>query len=188
MLRNLPVICLKNASQWDIIPYMSNLLDKKNRILLDYLQTDASISIEELAEKVSLSRNACWRRVRALEDAGVIRARVALLDADKLGLPLVALVQIRTNQHEAKWFERFRDTVMAMPEVVAAWRMSGDLDYVLRVRIASVSGYDAFYQRLIEKVPMSDVSASFVLEEIKETTKLPVDAGAGASLKSADTS
>ena len=154
---------------------MSNLLDKKNLNILNYLQNDASIGIEDLAEKVSLSRNACWRRVRALEDAGVIRSRVALLDAEKLGLPLVALVLVRTSQHEAQWLERFRATVLDMPEVVAAWRMSGDLDYVLRVRVASVSGYDNFYKQLIAQVPMSDVSASFVLEEIKETTALPVN-------------
>ncbi|MEM7259512.1 MAG: Lrp/AsnC family transcriptional regulator [Pseudomonadota bacterium] len=153
---------------------MDNPLDKKNRLILQTLQFDASISIEQLAEKVSLSRNACWRRVRAMEDAGLIIKRVALLDAGKLGCPLVALVQVRTNQHEADWLAKFRETVLEMPQVVAAWRMSGDLDYVLRVRVDSVAGYDAFYQQLIEKVPMSDVSASFVLEEMKETTELPL--------------
>ncbi len=149
-------------------------LDKKNRLILQYLQSDASISIEQLAEKVALSRNACWRRVKALEDSGVIVRRVALLDPKQLNLPLVALVQVRTNQHEADWLAKFRTTVLEMPEVVAAWRMSGDLDYLLRVRVDSVAGYDAFYQRLIDRVPMSDVSASFVLEEMKETTELPL--------------
>ncbi len=153
---------------------MNESLDAKNRSILDFLQKDASISIEQLAEKVSLSRNACWRRVRTLEDDGLIVRRVALLDPKKVGLPLVALVQVRTNRHEAGWLEQFRDAVMEMPEVVAAWRMSGDLDYVLRVRVDSVAGYDAFYQRLIKRVPMSDVSASFVLEEIKDTTELPL--------------
>lgn len=153
---------------------MNESLDKKNRLILQALQFDASISIEQLAEKVSLSRNACWRRVRALEDAGVIVKRVALLDAIKLNLPLVALVQVRTNRHESGWLAKFRESVLDMPEVVAAWRMSGDLDYVLRVRVDSVAGYDAFYQRLIERVPMNDVSASFVLEEMKETTELPL--------------
>jgi len=153
---------------------MVNSLDKKNRSILDLLQRDASISIDDLADKVSLSRNACWRRVKSLEDSGIIRARVALLDAEKLGLPLVALVLVRTNEHESEWLERFRTVVLCLPEVVAAWRMSGDLDYVLRVRVASVAGYDAFYQRLITQVKMSDVSASFVLEEIKETTALPI--------------
>ena len=153
---------------------MADIIDKKNRSILNILQSDASISMEQLAEKVALSRNACWRRVRGLEDDGFIRGRVALLDAEKVGLPLVALVLVRTNQHESKWSKQFRGAVAGMPEVVAAWRMSGDLDYVLRVRVASVAGYDAFYQRLIEKVPMSDVSASFVLEEIKDTTAIPL--------------
>jgi len=153
---------------------MDNLLDSKNRSILNFLQKNASVSIEQLAEKISLSRNACWRRVRALEDAGLILRRVALLDPKKVGLPLVALVQVRTNQHEAGWLNQFREAVMEMPEVVAAWRMSGDLDYVLRVRVESVAGYDAFYQRLIKRVPMNDVSASFVLEEMKDTTELPL--------------
>ena len=153
---------------------MSEPLDDKNRSILDFLQSDASISVEQLAEKVALSRNACWRRIKALEDAGLILRRVALLDPNKVGLPLVAVVQVRTNRHEAGWLDQFRTAIMDMPEVVAAWRMSGDLDYVLRVRVESVAGYDDFYQRLIKRVPMSDVSASFVLEEMKDTTAVPL--------------
>lgn len=159
---------------WDIIPGMGNILDRKNCELLNLLQSDASLAVENLAEAVSLSRNACWRRIKAMEEAGLIKGRVALVDPEKAGLPLVALVIVKTNQHEAGWLARFRSAVLEMPEIVAAWRMSGDLDYVLRVRLSSVAGYDAFYQRLIEQVPMSDVSASFVLEEIKETTVVPV--------------
>lgn len=154
---------------------MGELVDKKDRELLRLLQRDSSVAIEQLAEQISLSRNACWRRIRALEDAGLIKRRVALLDAAGLGLPLAALVMVRTNQHEPNWLEQFRSAVLEMPEVVAAWRMSGELDYVLRIRIQSVAGYDAFYQRLITKVKMSDVSVSFVLEEIKETTELPLE-------------
>jgi Lrp/AsnC family transcriptional regulator len=153
---------------------MTNQLDKTNIALLALLQHDASVAIEKLAEQVSLSRNACWRRIRAMEESGLIRGRVVLIDPAQVGLPLVALVMVRTNLHEAHWLERFRSAVLSMPEVVAAWRMSGDLDYVLRVRIPTVAGYDEFYQRLIAQVPMSDVSASFVLEEIKETTELPL--------------
>lgn len=150
-------------------------MDKKNQKILESLQSDVSLSIEELAESVSLSRNACWRRIRALENDGYILRKVALLNPDLLGLPLVALVQIRTNQHEQGWLEKFRQAVNEMPEVVTAWRMSGDLDYMLRIRVNSVAGYDAFYQRLIKRVPMNDVSASFVLEELKDTTELPLD-------------
>ena len=154
---------------------MDDKLDKKNLKILDLLQSDTSLSIEQLAEKVVLSRNACWRRVKALQDGGYILRRVALLNAELLGLPLVALVQVRTNQHEEGWLELFQQAVAEMPEVVSAWRMSGDLDYLLRVRVSSVSGYDAFYQRLIKRVSMNDVSASFVLEELKDTTELPLN-------------
>jgi len=154
---------------------MSAKIDKKDRLILDLLQSNTSLSIEQLAEKVSLSRNACWRRVRALEDSGDILRRVALLNPDLLGLSLIALVQIKTNQHEKNWLKLFRQTISEMPEIVSAWRMSGDLDYMLRVRVNSVSDYDEFYQRLIKRIPMNDVSASFVLEELKDTTKLPLD-------------
>lgn len=153
---------------------MNVITDKKNRTILDALQKDATVSIDDLAERVSLSRNACWRRVKALEESGVIKARVALLDAEQLGLSLIALMLIRTNQHEADWLASFKETVLTLPEIVTAWRMSGDLDYVLQVRVESVKGYDTFYQKLITHVPMSDVSASFVLEEIKNTTELPL--------------
>lgn len=154
---------------------MEEILDKKNRKILGYLQHDTSLSIEQIAEKVSLSRNACWRRVRMLEDAGYILGRVALLNPHLLGLPLVALVLVKTNQHEEGWLKQFRKAVTEMPEVVSAWRMSGDLDYMLRVRVASVEGYDEFYKRLIKRVPMHNVSASFVLEELKDTTELPLN-------------
>ena len=150
-------------------------LDKTNRKLLQLLQQDATLSVDQLADAVSLSRNACWRRVQSLEQSGLIHSRVALVDAEMVGLPLVALVMVRTNQHQDQWLKRFREAIVSMPEIVSAWRMSGDLDYLLRVRIASVAGYDDFYQRLIAQVPMSDVSASFVLEEIKETTQLPLE-------------
>ncbi len=151
-------------------------MDKKNRELLDRLQQDSTISIEQLAEQVALSRNACWRRIKTLEEAGVIKERVVILDAEKLGLPLVAVVMVRTGEHEAKWLKRFDEAVQTLPEIVSAWRMSGDLDYVLRVRVTSVAGYDDFYKKLTALVPMTNVSASFVLEEMKETTQVPINA------------
>lgn len=153
---------------------MVNLVDKKNLEILEQVQRDASISVEQLAERVALSRNACWRRIKMLEEAGVIRDRVVILDAEKLGLPLVALVMVRTAEHGAEWLSQFDHAINSLPEIVSAWRMSGDLDYVLRVRVASVAGYDSFYKKLIALVPMSNVSASFVLEEMKETTALPL--------------
>jgi len=149
-------------------------MDAQDKRILGELQKDSDISLELLGEKVGLSRNACWRRVKRLEADGILRARVALVDPDAVGLGLSVFVLVRTRDHEPGWLKRFRAAVSEMPEIVGAHRMSGDLDYVLRVRVTDVRGYDAFYQRLISKVPIADVSASFVMEDIKDTTALPV--------------
>lgn len=153
---------------------MTQKLDETDRRILALLQVDAALSMDALAERVNLSRNACWRRVRQMEDAGVIRGRVVLVDPDALGLGLSVLVLIRTNAHRPDWLDTFEATVRAMPEIIGAYRMTGDLDYVLRVRVADVRGYDRFYKRLIARVPLADISASFVMDEIKETTALPL--------------
>lgn len=153
---------------------MSEIIDQIDRRILSALQKDAAISVDSLSELVSLSRNACWRRVKRLEADGILRKRVALLDPDALGLSLSVYVMVRTNDHDPVWLGKFKAAVAGMPEIVGAHRMSGDLDYVLRVRVADMRGYDAFYQRLIAKVPIADVSASFVMEDIKDTTALPV--------------
>lgn len=149
-------------------------LDLTDRRLLMQLQQDADQSLETLGAAVGLSRNACWRRIRALEAAGIIKGRVALLDATKLNLGLTVFIQVRTNAHAPDWLEAFSNATKAMPEITGVYRMSGDLDYLIRARVADMAGYDRLYQRLIRKVPLSDVSASFVMEEIKETTQLPL--------------
>ncbi len=153
---------------------MNQSIDEIDKRILSVLQKDASLSADALSERVGLSRNACWRRVRLLEEAGVIRGRVALLDPAKVDCPLEVIILVRTSNHDADWMDRFQRTVRAMPEVVGAYRMTGDLDYLLRVRVADVPAYDAFYKRVIAQVPVSDMSASFVMEEIKETTALPL--------------
>ena len=153
---------------------MTHSLDANDARLLSELQRDATLSMDELSERVALSRNACWRRIRALEEAGVIRGRVALLDPAAVGCGLSVIVMIRTNRHDADWMAQFDRAVRALPEIVGAHRMTGDLDYILRVRVADVPAYDAFYKRLIARVPLSDVSASFVMEDIKDTTALPL--------------
>jgi Lrp/AsnC family transcriptional regulator len=152
----------------------TDMLDDFDKAILRILQRDASQSVEAIAEKVNLSRNACWRRIKLMEDAGVLRARVALVDPQAIGLDLLTFVLVRTNRHDADWLKAFNRAVHDLPEIVGAHRLSGDLDYILRVRVASVRDYDAFYQRLIARVPISDVSASFVMEDIKDTTELPV--------------
>jgi Lrp/AsnC family transcriptional regulator len=152
---------------------MSNV-DAIDRKILSSLQRDAAQSLDVLGVEVGLSRNACWRRIRALEDAGVITGRIATLDARKLGLGLTVFMQIRTNAHAPDWLQKFSAATKAMPEIQGVYRMSGDLDYLIRARVADMAGYDQLYQRLIARVPLSDVSASFVMEEIKETAQLPL--------------
>ncbi len=148
-------------------------IDPIDRRILFELQRDGTLSVDQLSERVSLSRNACWRRVKLMEEAGVITGRVALVDAEKLGFGLSVFILVRTSQHEPGWLKSFREAVSAIPEIIGVYRMSGDLDYVLRARVPDVKAYDRLYQRLIAKVPLSDVSASFVMEEIKETLELP---------------
>lgn len=152
---------------------MSEFDDIDRRILTE-LQRSADLPLDQLGERVGLSRNACWRRVKAMEAAGIIRNRVALLDAEKLGFGLTVFMQIKAAAHDADWLERFARATKTMPEVQAVYRMTGELDYLIRARVADMKGYDRLYQRLVAKVPMGDVSASFVMEEIKETTELPL--------------
>jgi Lrp/AsnC family transcriptional regulator len=159
---------------YGIVSQVMTDLDDIDRRILRLIQQDATYSMDQLAERVALSRNACWRRIKHLEDAGVITGRVALLDADALGCGLTALVLIRTNDHDAGWMDKFQKIVRSMPEITGAHRMTGDLDYVLRVRVADVPAYDRFYKRLIAQIPVSDISASFVMEDIKDTHALPV--------------
>ena len=151
------------------------MIDPKDRNILREIQRDSSQSVEDLAHKVNLSRNACWRRVKILEDEGVIRARVALLDAGKLNLGLTAFIAIKTAQHESRWLEKFAAAVKDLPEIIAVYRTTGDTDYLLQAVVPDIAGYDALYKRLIAKIALTDVSSSFVMEKIKETTALPLN-------------
>ena len=150
-------------------------MDERDRNILRELQRDASLTIEALAERVHLSRNACWRRVKQLEDSGVIRARVALLDPAKINLGLTAFIAIRTSQHDEKWLDRFSAAVRGIPEIVGVYRTTGETDYMLQAVVPDIAGYDSLYKRLIARIPLTDVSSSFVMEKVKETTALPLD-------------
>ena len=147
-------------------------IDKK---ILDILQVDTTLAVAEIAQKVGLSTTPCWRRIQKLEAAGVIRSRVALLDAEKLNAGVTVFVSIKTDKHDAAWYQSFSRTVNAFPEVVEFYRMSGDIDYLLRVVVPDIGAYDRFYQRLIAQVELYDVSSSFSMEQIKYTTALPLD-------------
>ena len=154
---------------------MKTSLDTIDRKILICLQRDATMPVAEIAERVGLSTTPCWRRIQRLEREGVIAGRVALLDPDKLNLGVTVFVHIRTAQHNAAWLEKFAATVAAIPEIVELYRMSGDIDYLMRVVVPDIAGYDAIYQRLIATVELSDVSSTFAMERIKHTTALPVD-------------
>ena len=150
-------------------------MDAIDHKLLDLLQRDASLSLDELSERASLSRNACWRRIKRLEDDGVIKARVTLLDAKAINVGLTAFIALRTTEHSAKWLDQFSRAVRDIPEIVGVYRLTGDLDYLLQAVIPDVAAYDSLYKRLIAKITLADVSSSFVMEEIKSTTVLPLD-------------
>ncbi|WP_299847236.1 Lrp/AsnC family transcriptional regulator [uncultured Roseovarius sp.] len=149
-------------------------IDDIDRKLLTELQRNAGLPLEELGNRVGLSRNACWRRVRAMEASGIIRARVALLDPARINLGLEVFIQIKATVHDAQWLDKFARATRAIPEITGTYRMTGDLDYLIRARVADMADYDRLYQTLIARVPMGDVSASFVMEEIKDTTELPL--------------
>ena len=149
-------------------------IDQVDARILRKLQRDADQPLERLSEKVGLSRNALWRRIKLLEEAGIIRRKVALLDAQALGLSLTVFMQIKAAKHDAQWLTEFARVARSMPDVQAVYRMTGELDYLIQARVRDMADYDRLYQSLVAKVPMGDVSASFVMEEIKATTALPV--------------
>ena len=149
-------------------------MDKLDRKILDVLQKDASLTAAEIAERVGLSKAPCWRRIQRLRDTGVIRRTVALLDARALNVGTTVFVTIKAPSHSAAWYERFAKVVRDLPEVTELHRMSGDVDYLLRIVVPDIEAYDVVYKRLITALEMLDVSASFSLETIKSTTALPL--------------
>nr|WP_290916314.1 Lrp/AsnC family transcriptional regulator [Hyphomonas sp. 34-62-18] len=149
-------------------------IDDTDRAILRLLQSDGSISLESMADRVSISVNTCWRRVKRLEEAGVLARRVALIDPEKVGLAQTVFVAIRTRDHSAAWLQRFAMAVQSIPEVIEFYRMAGDVDYLLKVQVASVADYDRVYKSLIAKVDLADVSATFAMECLKNTTELPL--------------
>jgi Lrp/AsnC family transcriptional regulator len=150
-------------------------MDATDRQILELLQRDATMPLAEIARKVGLSSTPCWRRIQKLEETKVIRRRVALLDGEKINAGVNVFVSIRTSNHNAEWLARFAEVVGNMPEVMEFYRMSGEIDYLLRVAVPDIAAYDAFYKRLIAEIDLDDVSSSFAMEQIKYTTALPLD-------------
>jgi Lrp/AsnC family transcriptional regulator len=149
-------------------------MDRIDQKILRLLQEDAERPLSEIAEAVGLSTTPCWRRIRNLEDAGVIRRRVALLDPGRMNVVVTVFVRIRTSQQDYDWLEDFAKAVAEMEEVVEFYRMSGDIDYLLRVVVPDIAGYDEVYKRLIQAAKLSDVSSNFAMETLKYSTALPV--------------
>jgi Lrp/AsnC family transcriptional regulator len=150
-------------------------VDATDRAIRAFQQADATSPVAEIARRVGLSSTPCWRRNQKLEEAKVIRARVALLDRVQLNVGVTVFVSVRTNQHSVAWLERFAAAVADLPEVVEFYRMSGEIDYLLRVVVPDIAAYDRLYKKLIAKIELSDVSSSFAMEQIKYTTALPLD-------------
>jgi len=148
-------------------------MDRADRTILRHMQSDASLSVAELAELASVSKSACWRRIQKLEQEGVIRARVTLLDPDRLGLGLTVFVSIKTNQHNEAWANKFKQVVERVEGVQEVYRMGGDVDYLIKAVVADMPDYDRLYQELI-LADLFEVTASFVMEQILFTTELPI--------------
>jgi Lrp/AsnC family transcriptional regulator len=167
---------------WSFLEYWKILLlgaailklDAIDRKILDLLQRNAALQIAELASQVGLSQTPCWRRIQRLKEAGVITKNVMLLDPRKINVGVTVFVAVRTSTHTQAWFDRFKAAVEAIPEVVEFYRMSGEIDYLLRVVVPDIAAYDAVYKRLISGTNLFDVSSSFAMEEIKFTTALPL--------------
>lgn len=150
-------------------------MDGINRKILRILQADATAPVAEIAEKVGLSTTPCWRRIQALERSGIIQRRVALLDRKKMNVGVTVFVHVKTSQHTYDWLEGFAKAVANIEEVVEFYRMSGDVDYLLKIVVPDIDSYDSVYKRLIKNAELSGVSSSFAMEEIKHTTAIPVD-------------
>lgn len=149
-------------------------MDNTDLELLTLIQRDDSISLEDMAAHVGLSKTPCWRRIQKLEQQGYVKKRVALLDSDKFNLGVSVFVQVKTNQHDASWLDNFSSVVAQFPEVVEFYRMAGEYDYLLRVLVSDIKAYDEFYKRLISATSLTDVTSNFAMEQIKWTTELPL--------------
>jgi Lrp/AsnC family transcriptional regulator len=149
-------------------------MDVTDLKILAILQEDASIAVAEVAKRVNLSQTPCWRRIQRLEEAGVIRKRVALLDPRSIGLGLTIFVEIESNDHSKDWLDRFAAITSGWAEVMDVYRMAGDVDYLLRIEVADMAAYDDFYQKLIASIPLKNVTSRFAMERVKSTTAYPL--------------
>ena len=151
------------------------MLDRIDRQILAELQKDATLPVAQLGERVGLSSTPCWKRIKRLEEEGLLTGRVALVDRKKVGLPVTVFVSMRLARHDEDSLQRLAALVADMPEVQEFHRMSGDVDYLLKVVSTSIEGYDQFYKKLIAVSDFRSVSSAFSMEQIKSSTALPLD-------------
>jgi Lrp/AsnC family transcriptional regulator len=161
-------------------------MDEIDRLLLEILQQDATLSLAQMAERVGLSPTPCWKRIQKLEARGVIMRRVAIVDPVRVGVGLSVLVNVEAGEHSPEWLQRFSAGVDAMPEVMEVYRTAGEVDYVLRVAVADMAEYDTFYKRLIAIAPMKNVTSRFAMERIKHSTAYPLHSRAFRDRRAAD--
>ncbi len=163
-----------NSTEENLAPHLPRRLDATDRKILEILQSDSSLSVAEIGERVGLSSTPCWKRIQRLEQDGIILRRVALVDQNKVGLGLTVFVSVETGDHSESWLNAFAEAVRAMPEVLEFYRMAGDVDYMLRVVVADMQSYDVFYKKLISAVPLKNVTSRFAMEKVKSITALPI--------------
>lgn len=149
-------------------------LDEFDLKILARLQEDASVPLADLADAVGLSSTPCWRRIQKLEKAGLIRKRVALLDRTGLNAGVTVFIAVKTSRHSIEWLERFHAAVSDLPEIVDVYRMSGEIDYLLKAFVPDIEAYDALYKKMIARIELSDVTSMFAMEELKSTTAIPL--------------
>ncbi len=150
-------------------------LDKIDRHILEQLQRNSDQSLVKLADQVGLSKNPCWRRIQRMQKAGIIHSRVALLDRELLNLRVIVFMNIRTNQHSTEWLKQFTTAIDDIPEIIEYYRMSGEVDYLLKIVAPTIGAFDLVYKKLISRVDIFEISSHFAMEELKNTTVLPLD-------------
>ena len=150
-------------------------MDAIDQKILDILQTDCTVPVAAIADQVGLSAAPCWRRIKRLEENGVIQRRVALVDRRKANVPMTLFVSVRTTRHAGQWLEDFRKIISNIPEIVESWRLTGEVDYLLRIVVPDIDTYDVVYKRLINRLEFADISSAIAMEEMKFTTAIPTD-------------
>ncbi len=150
-------------------------MDRMDKMILTLLQEDSTLPVADIARRVGLSTTPCWRRIQKMEEDKIILRRAAILDPDKVNVGVTVFVSIKTDKHNSEWLKRFSEVISKYPEVVGFYRMSGQVDYLLKVLVPDIAAYDTFYKKLVSDVEIEDVSSAFAMERIKDTPQLPLD-------------